>query len=673
MTNPIDTVRKRLEELRKEIERHDYLYYSLDQPEISDSEYDGLMRELLSLEGKYPQLVTPDSPSQRVGGEPLPFFSQVQHPHPLLSLSNVFSSGELRDWDMRLKRMLGTEDLDYVVELKIDGLSVALTYEDGYFVKGATRGDGKIGEDITANLKTIKALPLKLKDKVRGLTVRGEAYMPRAALKRLNQERELEGQPLFANPRNAAAGSLRQLDPKIAASRSLLLFVYDIIEIEGPEPETHRETLEYLKNQGFPVNPEWKFCRCIQEMFPLCTEWQEKRGSLSYDIDGLVAKVNNREYRRLLGNTSKSPRWSVAYKFPAEQGVTRLKDIKIRVGRTGVLTPTALLEPIRLAGTTVTRASLLNEDIIKEKDIRIGDMVVAQKAGDIIPEVVSVVKEERTGNEKVFTLPDICPECGSKVVRLEGESASRCTGGLICPAQIREGLIHFASRDAMDIEGLGPKVIEQLLASKLISDAGDLYFLKKDQLLALERMGEQSADNLLAAIEESKRRSLSRLIFALGIRNVGSRAAQLLAERFVTLEKLSEAGPEDMMEIPEIGGKIGESVYAFFREDHNLQVIHKLKSAGVNMTESLAVAGERILSGKQFVLTGKLSQMTRSEAKEKITGSGGRVSESVSKKTDYLVAGEDPGSKLEKATALGVKILSEDEFLELLEGNGAGR
>lgn len=664
---PTEEIRKRLAELRRQIQRHDYLYYNLDKPEISDREYDVLMQELLSIEEEYPELVIPNSPSQRVGGEPLPFFTQVRHPQPLLSLSNAFGSSNLREWDARLKRMAGVEQLEYVAELKIDGLSVALTYENGYFVAGATRGDGITGEDITANLRTIKTLPLKLKVNLSRLTVRGEAYMPKAAFERLNAEREAANLPLFANPRNAAAGSLRQLDPKIAASRSLLVFIYDIIDAEGIQPQlqTQVEALEFLEYQGFPVNPEWSFCEGIEEVLPLCEVWQKKRTELNYDIDGLVVKVNKREYHSMLGTTSKSPRWAVAYKFPAEQGVTRVKDIIIRVGRTGVLTPTAILEPVRLAGTTVAKASLHNEDIIKERDVRIGDLVVVQKAGDIIPEVVSVVKDERTGNEVPFSLPEDCPECGSQVVRLEDETASRCTGGLICPAQVREGLIHFVSRNAMDIEGLGPKVIEQLLDSKLISDAGDLYFLDKERLVALERMGQQSADNLLAAVEESKSRSLARLVFALGIRNVGNRAAQLLADRFVTIDNLANAHSEEITAIPEIGPKIADSIAAFFQEEHNLKVIEKLKLAGVNMTEDISTSAG-VLSGKKFVITGRLENMTRAEAKEKITALGGEVSDSVNKKTDYLVVGADPGSKYAKAEALDIKILTEAEFLALL-------
>lgn len=669
MADSIAKAQERIEELREEIQKHNRLYYDLDQPEISDYEFDALMKELISLEQEHPELVTADSPTQRVGGEPLASFKQVRHVQPLLSLSNAFSDGDLLDWDARLKRMLGVSQVEYIVELKIDGLSVALTYENGEFITGATRGDGQTGEDITVNLRTIKTLPLKLDKPVSSLTVRGEAFMPKDAFERLNAEREAQDLPLFANPRNAAAGSLRQLDPKVAASRSLLLFVYDILAVGDAGTETHRETLEYLIAQGFPVNREWRFCNSIEEVLPLCREWNAGRNDLDYEIDGLVIKVNDRTFQNQLGFTSKSPRWSIAYKFPPEQGTTRVKGISIRVGRTGVLTPTAELEPIRLAGTTVTRATLHNEDIIREKDIRIGDLVVAQKAGDIIPEVVSVVKEKRTGEEAPFEMPKICPECGSEVVRIEGEAAARCTGGLVCPAQIRESLIHFVSRGAMDIEGLGPKVIEQLLDAGLIADAGDLYYLKKEQLIALERMGELSSDNLLAAIEDSKNRPLSRLVFALGIRNVGSRAAKLLAGKFLSLDNIAAAEASEMMTINEIGPKIAESTAAFFAEEHNMRVIEKLRSAGVNMSESTSSEGG-VLTGKKFVLTGKLSGMTRTEAKEKIEGLGGEVAGSVSKNTDYVIAGEDPGSKYDKAVALGVEILSEAQFLDLLAAKG---
>jgi len=660
----LEEARVKAENLRREIERHDYLYYVLDRPEISDQEYDALVRELAEIENQFPELITPDSPTQRIGGEPLDSFAHVEHPVPLLSLSNAFDFSDLKEWDARIKRLAGIEEINYVVELKIDGLSVALTYEDGYFTTGATRGDGYTGEDITLNLKTIRTLPLRLRHVVPRLVVRGEAFMPRAAFKRLNEERQKSALPLFANPRNAAAGSLRQLDPKVAASRTLRLFVYDILVMEGEELKTHSEVLEFLEEQGFPVNPHWKLCRDIEEVSPLCLQWEEKRAELEYDIDGLVIKVNDRQLQQQLGNTAKSPRWAIAYKFPAEQGTTRVRDIIIRVGRTGVLTPTAIFDPIRLSGTTVSKATLHNEDIIKEKDIRIGDVVVVQKAGGIIPEVVSVMKEERDGKEKEFNFPRKCPECGSRVVRLAGEAAARCTGGLVCPAQRREGLIHFASREAMNIEGLGPKVIEQLLEKGLVKNVSDLYYLEEEELVNLERMGKKSAENLLRSIENSKSNPLSRLIFGLGIRHVGSRAARVLAERFGTMENLINAKYEDLVTLEEIGPKIAESVLAFFKEEHNLKVIENLKSAGVNMRE--IESKEMPLAGKKFVLTGRLDSMTRSEAQKRIEAMGGEVLSSVSQKTDYVVVGEDPGSKYDKALALGISILNEKKFLELL-------
>ena len=659
---------QRVRDLREDIRRHDYLYYVLDNPEIGDAEYDALMRELQDLEDSYPEVVVPDSPTQRVAGQSLTSFTEVQHDVPLLSLNNAFSFSDLEEWDRRISRLSGRV-VDYIVELKIDGLSVALTYEDGELVIGATRGDGFTGEDITTNLRTIKTVPLRLNKPISRLVVRGEAYMPREAFGRLNAVREGEGQPTFANPRNAAAGSLRQLDPKIAASRSISLFVYDVLVVQGEELQTHRDTLQYLGDQGFPVNPNWKYCRGIEEAVSFCEHWQTKRNDLPYDIDGLVIKVNSLDLHRELGSTTKSPRWAIAYKFPAEQGITTVKQVFIRVGRTGVLTPTAVFDPIQLAGTTVTKATLHNEDMIKEKDIRIGDRVVVQKAGDIIPEVVGVLKEERTGTERPFRYPQKCPECGSDVVRLPGEAASRCTGGLVCPAQTLEGLIHFASRDAMDIEGLGPKVVEQLFNAGLVKDAGDLYYLRKADLLKLERMGEQSADNLLKAINNTKKRPLSKLLFALGIRNVGSRAAKLLAQRFTTLDAVIDAGDEDLTAIREIGPKIAGSIKAFFGEEHNLEVIAKLKSAGVNTEEKTTPQPGQQLSGRRFVLTGRLSSMSRSDAKKKIEALGGEVSSSVSGNTHYVVVGEDPGSKLDKAAALGVAILNEEEFTAMVGGD----
>ncbi|KUK10331.1 MAG: DNA ligase [Clostridia bacterium 41_269] len=660
-----EEAQKRVEELRKEIDRHNYLYFVLNAPEISDQEFDALMRELIELEEKFPELITPYSPTQRVGEQPSKEFAQVQHPVPLLSLSNAFDFGDLKEWDERIKRQV-KNSVDYVVELKIDGLSVALTYENGIFVMGATRGDGYTGEDITANLKTIKTLPLRLKDAIPRLVVRGEAFMPKAAFNRLNEERERNGLPLFANPRNAAAGSLRQLDPKITASRTLGLFVYEVFMVKGVELDTQWRVLDFLQKQGFPVNPYKKLCSSIEEVYSQCKEWEEKRWELDYDIDGLVVKVNSLEIQKTLGHTSKSPRWAIAYKFQSEQAVTRVKDIIIRVGRTGVLTPTAILEPVRIGGTTVSRATLHNEDIIREKDIRIGDKVVVQKAGEIIPEIVSVIKEERKGTEKVFSFPAKCPECGSRVVRFPGEAAVRCTGGLVCPAQQRESIIHFASRDAMNIEGLGPKIIEQLLEKGLVKDVADLYYLKKEDLINLERMGEKSAENLINAIQKSKSNPLSRLLFGLGVRYVGSRAAKILAESFKTMDKLIEADIDELLEINEIGEKIARSIVEFFKEEHNLKVIEKLKNAGVNMSE---VSSEEVLpfKGKKFVLTGKLNSMTRNEAKEKIEFLGGEVLSSVSRKVDYLILGKDPGSKYEKAVSLGITILDEEQFLELIE------
>jgi len=651
--------------LRQQIEEHNYRYYVLDKPVISDREYDRLMRRLIELETRYPQFLTPDSPSQRVGGEPLKGFATTRHFRPLLSLNNAFDLGDLKDFHRRVVSLLG-EEPSYVVEPKIDGLSVALTYEDGVLTVGATRGDGVVGEDITQNLKTIQVIPLRLKKSLPRLVVRGEAYMPRAAFERLNREREERGEELFANPRNAAAGSLRQLDPRIAASRSLGAFFYEIIYVEGETVRTHWEALQLLEELGLPVNPERKLVHDIEEGYAYCQAWAEKRSSLAYDIDGMVFKVNELEWQTRLGNTAKSPRWAVAYKFPAEQAVTVLEDIIVRVGRTGVLTPTAILKPVRLAGTTVSKATLHNEDIIVEKDIRIGDTVVVQKAGDIIPEVVAVLPERRTGQERIFRLPDRCPECGSEVIRLEGEAAHRCTGGLSCPAQVREGIIHFVSRDAMNIEGLGPKVIEQLLNAKLIHDVADLYYLKYEDLVDLERMGPQSATNLLKAIAASKDRPLHHLLFGLGIRHVGQRAARILADHFGTLQALAQATESELTAINEIGPKMAASIVHFFAQEKNRQVIEKLARAGVNLVQPREEGGALPLSGKQFVLTGTLENYSRKEAQELIEKLGGKVSSSVSSKTDYVVVGANPGSKYDKALSLNIPILREEEFLALV-------
>lgn len=668
MTQDLEWAKKQVEDLRKEIEAHNYRYYVLDDPVISDAQYDKMMRELEKLEERFPSLVTPYSPTQRVGGRPREGFATVRHLSPMLSLANAFDEGELRDFDRRVRQALPDEEISYVVEQKVDGLAVSLYYENGILVRGATRGDGETGEDISENLKTIRSVPLRLLKAVPGLEVRGEAYMPKDSFARINEAREEAGEPLFANPRNAAAGTLRQLDPKITASRQLGLFVYGIGYSEGVLRANHSDVLDLLKELGFKVN-EYRLFNEIDDVIEYCRKWQPRRFDLPYAVDGLVIKVNSLSQQERLGSTMKSPRWAIAYKFPPEQAVTRIKNIFIRVGRTGALTPTAEFDPVRLAGTTVSKATLHNEDVIREKDIRIGDKVLVQKAGDIIPEVVAVLPEERTGEEKGWFMPAECPSCGSKVVREEGEAAVRCTN-MACPAKLLEGLIHFASRNAMDITGLGPAVLSQLLSAGLIHDPADLYSLRYENLLPLERLGPKSAQNLLGAIEASKKSSLARLIFALGIRHVGERAAKILAERYGSLEDLIKAGDEELMAIPEIGPKIAASVTAFFGERKNLQVINKLVQAGVNTHEERPEReGHKPLAGKVFVLTGALESFSRQEAQELVESLGGKVSSSVSRSTDYVVAGEKPGSKFDKALSLGIPILSEKEF-KAMTGQG---
>lgn len=660
-----EKIRIRAEELRKEINHHNYLYHVLDRPQITDAQFDALMKELLELEQTYPELVTPDSPTQRVGGKPREGFNTVTHRVPMLSLGNAFEEQELRDFDRRVKSALPGEKVDYVAELKIDGLAVSLFYENGLFVQGATRGDGETGEEITANLKTIPSIPLRLKDDVT-LEVRGEVYMPKSAFAELNKAREEAGKPLFANPRNAAAGSLRQLDPAVTASRHLSIFVYGVGYAGTGNFKTHYQLLDFLIEQGFRVNPHFQLCAGIQEVISYCQIWKEKRFDLQYTIDGMVIKVNSFNQQSRLGATLKSPRWAIAFKFPPEEAVTKVTDIILRVGRTGVLTPTAILEPVRIAGTTVSKATLHNEDFIAEKDIRIGDHVVIHKAGDIIPEVVKVEKDKRTGNEKPFQMPAECPVCGAAAIRQEGEAATRCTGAA-CPAQVREGLIHFASRGAMDITGLGPAIINQLVDAGLVKDVADLYRLRKEDLLKLERMGEKSTQNLLEAIDNSRHNPLYRLIFGLGIRHVGERAAKLLADKFGSMEELMAASEGEIMAIPEIGPTIAKSVTTFFAQEQNRELVRKLKRAGVNMQLRKDKKSGLHLEGKTFVLTGTLQGYTRTEAKEKIESLGGKVTSSVSKKTDYVVAGENPGSKYEKARKLGITILDEAEFNTLLK------
>ena len=661
----LQTAAKIVEEVRILLNQYAYEYYVLDNPSVPDAEYDKLMQELLDLEEKFPDLKTPDSPSVRVGGAILDLFEKVEHRTPMLSLGNAFNEEDLRDFDRKVRQAVGT-NVSYVVELKIDGLAVSLRYEDGLFVQGATRGDGTVGEDITANLKTIKSIPLRLRENV-SIEVRGEAYMPKRSFEALNQLREARGEELFANPRNAAAGSLRQLDPKIAASRKLDVFLYGIGNTGQTGVVTHSAGLDYLDHLGFKTNKERRKGATIEEVIEIVNSWVDKRPLLPYEIDGIVIKVDSLEQQAELGTTAKSPRWAIAFKFPAEEVVTTLLEIELSVGRTGVITPTAILEPVKVAGTTVQRASLHNEDLIREKDIKIGDKVVVKKAGDIIPEVVNVLADQRTGEEVDFHMPTHCPECESDLVRLEGEVALRCINPK-CPAQIREGLIHFVSRDAMNIEGLGEKVISQLFAEKLIGDVADIYKLTREQLLGLERMGEKSVTNLLKAIEASKGNSLEKLLFGLGVRHVGAKAAKTLAQQFLTMEKLAHASKEELISINEIGDKMADSIVSFFEQEEAAELINELAAAGVNMEYKGArpVSPDKsnsLFAGKTLVLTGKLEQLSRNEAKEKIEALGGNVAGSVSKKTHLVIAGEDAGSKLAKAQELGIEVWDEERLL----------
>lgn len=663
---------KRVKELHNLLNQYGYEYYVLDNPSVPDSEYDALLNELIQLEEKFPSLKTNDSPSQRIGGEVLDMFSKVQHQKPMLSLGNAFNEADLRDFDRKVRAVIG-DDFSYVCELKIDGLAVSLRYENGLFEQGATRGDGTTGEDITANLKTIRSIPLRLNQAV-SLEVRGEAFMPKKSFEALNKAKDENGEEPFANPRNAAAGSLRQLDPRIAASRNLDIFLYAIGDAGQTGIQSHSEGLDLLDTLGFKTNKERKRCATIEDVLHYIEGWQEKRPHLPYEIDGIVIKVDNLVHQEQLGTTVKSPRWAIAYKFPAEEVMTKLLSIELNVGRTGVITPTAVLEPVKVAGTTVKRASLHNEDLIREKDIKLGDMVVIKKAGDIIPEVVNVLVEKRTGEEEEFLMPTHCPECESELVRIEGEVALRCINPK-CPAQIREGLIHFVSRNAMNIDGLGERVISQLFSEKLIEDVADLYTLQFDQLIQLERMGEKSVHNLLEAIEASKQNSLERLLFGLGIRHVGAKAAKTIAMEFKTMDQVMEATKEDLTAINEIGEKMADSIVTFFEQEEVIELITELKTYGVNMeyTGPLPIAVEEsdsVFSGKTIVLTGKLEQLSRNEAKEQIELLGGKITGSVSKKTDLVIAGEEAGSKLAKAEQLGIEVWDEERLMAELKNKG---
>lgn len=666
----LQAAEKRTKELHNLLNKYNYEYHVLDNPSVPDAEYDALLKELVDLEESFPALKTSDSPSQRVGGEILDMFQKVQHHSPMLSLGNAFNEADLRDFDRKVRQAIG-ESFSYVCELKIDGLAVSLRYVDGLFELGATRGDGTTGEDITANLRTIRSIPLRLNEQV-SIEVRGEAFMPKKSFEALNKAKDENGEEPFANPRNAAAGSLRQLDPRIAASRNLDIFLYAIGDPGETGVRSHSQGLDLLDDLGFKTNKERQRCASIEDVLQYVEGWQEKRPHLPYEIDGIVIKVDSLEQQDELGTTAKSPRWAIAYKFPAEEVVTKLLNIELSVGRTGVLTPTALLEPVKVAGTTVKRASLHNEDLIREKDIKIGDSVVVKKAGDIIPEVVNVLVERRTGEEVDFLMPTHCPECESELVRIEGEVALRCINPK-CPAQIREGLIHFVSRNAMNIDGLGERVVSQLFQEKLIEDVADLYKLTYEQLISLERMGEKSVANLLNAINASKSNSLERLLFGLGIRHVGSKAAKTIAMEFGNMDKLANATREELTAINEIGDKMADSIVAFFEQEEAAELIQELKDSGVNMeyTGARPVAAEEsdsVFAGKTIVLTGKLEQLSRNEAKEQIELLGGKITGSVSKKTDLVIAGEDAGSKLTKAEQLGIEIWDEEKLLEELKG-----
>ena len=663
-------IKKRIKELRKEITFHNKKYYVDNLPEISDRKYDALLDELKKLEELYPEFISPDSPTLRVGGGTLKEFKTVEHRVPMLSMDNTYSPEEIIEFDKRVRKNLEVDKLDYVVELKIDGVSISLLYENGKFARGATRGDGIKGDDVTLNLKTIKSLPLNLDFKKGApqpelFEARGEVYMPAKSFLQINEEKEELGEELFANPRNAAAGSLKLLDSSIVVKRRLDMWIYGVGYVEGAEFNTQLEALDFLKHSGFRVNPNIKKCSSIEKVIEYCDEWREKRHSLEYDIDGMVIKVDSFSYQRSLGQTSKSPRWMIAYKFPAERKETVLEDILVQVGRTGTLTPVAVLKPVELAGSTVSRASLHNQDEIGRKNVKIGDHVLVEKAGEIIPQIVEVVKNKRNGSEKEFFMPKRCPACGSAVKKLKNEVALRCEN-MSCPAQLKERIRHFASKEAMDIEGMGEAIVAQLVNKQIVKSYGDIYILKHKELANLERMADKSAANLISAIEKSKSNSFNRLVYGLGIRHVGVRSAWILASRFMSLDALANSGIEELQSINEIGPVMAESIFNFFRTEENKKVIEKLRYNGVNIEENEPSLKSKNLEGKTFVVTGSLESFSRSEIEELIRKRGGNVSSSVSKNTDYVIAGKDPGSKFEKAKELGVKIIDEKEFKKLI-------
>lgn len=655
----INEAEKRINELVETLNYHSHKYYVEDSPEIDDYDYDMMQQELKKLEEQFPELIRPDSPTQRVGGEPISIFEKVEHKVQMASLQDVFSFEQVESFINKTKEI--NPDTEFCVEPKIDGLSVSLEYENGNFVRGSTRGDGFIGEDVTANIKTIMSVPMKLNEPIPYLEVRGEVYMPRAVFESLVSEQEMKDEQPFKNPRNAAAGSLRQKDSKIAAKRKLDIFCFNVQQIEGKELFSHKESLDYLKSQGFKVIPEYEKANAFETIKNKIQDIGEKRFSLSYDIDGVVIKVDDFSERELLGSTAKTPKWAVAYKFPPEEKETKLIDIEINVGRTGAVTPVAIFEPIILAGTSVSRATLHNQDFIDEKNISIGDIIKVRKAGDIIPEVLSVSKP--CGNHESFKLPEVCPDCGTELIREADESVIRCPN-VNCPAQIYRSIVHFASKGAMNIDGLGPAIVDTLINNDLIHSVADLYTLNPNDLLLLDNFKEKSVSNLLSSIEKSKSNSLDRLIFGLGIRNIGSASAKLLCDRFGNLDNIINATAEEIAQIDGFGEIMAESVSQAFKEPHRLEIIERLKSYGVNVSYEKVQVDNRF-EGKTFVLTGTLPTLKRAQAKEIIESFGGKASGSVSKKTDFVLAGEDAGSKLTKAENLGIKIISEDEFLDM--------
>lgn len=662
---------KTIEKLRKEIERHNEKYYVDAKPEISDFDFDQLMQSLIALEKKFPDLVTPDSPSQRVGGAPIKGFKQVTHAVPMLSLDNTYSQEEIQEFDERVKRFLGKDQVDYFAEEKIDGVSITLTYENGNLVLGATRGDGKQGDDITENIKTIQSIPLKLKGKFpKLLEVRAEAVIPRKSFEKINEEKEKLGEEPFANPRNSCAGTLKMLDPKIVASRHLDAWVHGLARIEGGEKlERHSELEAYLHSLGLKTIQNARKCKDLAAVWKFVEEFQEKKNKLDYDVDGLVIKVDLLDYQKALKTTSKSPRWAIAYKYAAEQAETLLEDIKVQVGRTGALTPVAILKPVQLSGTTVSRASLHNADEIERLDVRIGDIVRVEKSGEIIPKVIEVLKEKRKGNLKKFVFPEICPVCGGKAEKFGDEVAIRCIN-LACPAQLKAKVRHFAQRSAMDIEGLGAVWVDTFVEKGLIKDLADIYDLDAVEVGSLERMGEISTKNLMKGIEDSKKRPLERLIFALGIPGVGERAGYLLAQRFKKMEALAKVTAEDLESIREIGPVTAKAIVDFFKESGTKKILDRLRKAGVKFDLVQEVKSDNFFSGKTVVITGSLSKYERREAEAMLRGMGAHPSGSVSRKTDYLIVGDAPGSKTEKAKQLGIKILTEKEFFHLLRDSG---